>query len=101
MPFYTFLDTDEGSTVVSQVQSTIHNVCDTSAVEAARNRSLISHDAQLGYVDLGDGTVQYYFNDESMEILKHVGISVASAKPVDSVPSDMVNLVMAHHYRPN
>lgn len=100
MLFYTFRDTDEGSTVVSQVQSTIHNVCDLSAVEAAQNRTLVPHDAQLGYVDLGDGTVQYYFNDEAMEILRNSGVTVASARVLESAPSDMVNLVMARHYRP-
>jgi acetolactate synthase small subunit len=101
MPFYTFHDTDEGSTVVSQVQSTIHNVCDVSAIEAARNRTLVPHDVLLGYVDLGDGTIQYYFNDEAMQILNHTAITVASAQVVDSTPSDMVNLVSAHHYRPS
>jgi delta-aminolevulinic acid dehydratase/porphobilinogen synthase len=61
----------------------------------------VPHDAQLGYVDLGDGTIQYYFNDEAMEILRHMGVTVASAKAAEAAPSDMASLIHANHYRPN
>ena len=100
MPFYTFHDIDESSEAISQLQSTVRGVCDASALEAARNRSLVPEDAVIAYADLGDGTVQYYYNEEAKQILAHTGKAVASATAVESLPPDAVMLIHALHYRP-
>ena len=99
MPFYTFHDIDESSEVISQLQTTIRGVCDASALDAARDRSLVPEDAILAYVDLGDGTIQYYYNEEAKLIMSHTGKVIASAMPVDSMPADAVALIRARHYR--
>lgn len=99
MSFYTFHDIDESSDTVSGFQSTIRSVCDVSAVEAARNRALTPQDAIVAYVDLGDGTVQYYYNEEAKLILDHTGKTIASAVPAGAMPSDAVTLINARHFR--
>ena len=99
MSFYTFHDIDESSEAISQLQSTIRGVCDASAIDAARDRSLMPEDAILAYDDLGDGTIQYYYNEEAKLIMSHTGKVIASATPIDSMPTDATPLIRAHHYR--
>lgn len=100
MVIYTFHDVDEGSTVVSMLQEVVRKMCDESSVQAAKDRSLLPHDAIVSYVDLGDGTIQYYFNDEVMGMLEQAKLTITSVRVADYMPTDALKLIATSHYRP-
>src|SRR5258708_36789476 len=96
--YRTFLENDEVG-LLSRIRDAVAKICEDSGLAAAGNKQLQAYDVHIYYVDLGDGNVMYYLDEEASRIAAEAGMAIASAQESIDLPEDAGNILSTRRYR--